>query len=128
MAVKKVECGTAKLNICINQGSTFDLPMKWYEQEDDGSTGDPIDLTGWTARMHIREELEDEATILELTTENDRITLNDEVGLIELHIAAADTEALDFDSAVYDLELIDTASDVSRILEGRVTLKREVTR
>lgn len=128
MAVKKVECGTAKLNICINQGATFQLPMTWREQNEDGTAGDAIDLTGYTARMQVREELEDAATLIELTTENGRITLNDEVGLIELHIAADDTEALDFDSAVYDLELVDGEGGVIRLIEGRVTLQREVTR
>lgn len=128
MAAKKVECGTAKLNICINQGSTFNLPMNWYEENDDGSKGDAIDLTGWTARMQIREEHESDTTILELTTENGGITLNSPTGAIDVVIPAADTEDLDFDCAVYDLELVDAGGAVTRLVEGNVTLKLEVTR
>lgn len=128
MVAKKAKCETAELDICINQGSTFYLPLMWHEKNEDGTKGDAIDLTGFTARMQIRENVEDAAFIIELTTENGRIELNNPTGAINLTIAAADTEGLDFEFAVYDLELIDGSGVVTRLLEGCVSLKLEVTR
>ena len=45
-----------------------------------------------------------------------------------MNIGYSTTAGYDFDNAVYDLELTNTAGDTkSRILEGRVSLSREVT-
>jgi hypothetical protein len=41
-------------------------------------------------------------------------------------MTAANTAALDFDNAVYDLELVAGAA-VDRIIEGRVFLSKEIT-
>jgi hypothetical protein len=85
------------------------------------------DLTNYTARMQIRSSIDSEDVIIELTTENGRISLDADGG-IALFIADTDTAALDFTNAVYDLELIPPGGGADRILEGRVTLSPEVTR
>lgn len=87
----------------------------------------PKDLTNWSARMHIREELDDTVTIHEMVSPTDiDISLND--AKITMTISATDTAAFDFDAAVYDLELIDGSGNVTRLLEGEVELIKEVTR
>lgn len=88
----------------------------------------PVDLTGFTARMQIRESLESTTTLEELTTENGGITLGAAAGTVALLISATDTAALDFSTAVYDLELISGAGIVTRLLYGDITLAEEVTR
>ncbi len=88
----------------------------------------PVDLTGFTARMQIRESLESTTTLEELTTENGGITLGGTAGTVALLISATDTAALDFSTAVYDLELISGAGIVTRLLYGDITLAEEVTR
>lgn len=86
----------------------------------------PKDLTGWTARMHIREELEDTTTILELTSPTDiAISLAD--AKITITIDATVTAGLDFETAVYDLEMVN-GTDVVRLVEGEIELCKEVTR
>jgi len=45
---------------------------------------------------------------------------------IELSMSATATAALDFDTGVYDLELV-SGTEVTRLLEGIVTLSREVS-
>ena len=87
----------------------------------------PKDLTGYTARMHIREELDDTVTIHEMTTPTD-ITISTNDAKITMTISATDTAAFDFDRAVYDLELVDGSGIVTRLLEGEVELIKEVTR
>ena len=87
----------------------------------------PKDLTGWTARMQIRENIDDATEILELLSPTDiAISTND--AKITITIAAAVTAALDFDEAVYDLELIAVGGEVTPLVEGTVTLCKEVTR
>jgi hypothetical protein len=90
----------------------------------------PTNLTGYTARMHIRSTKGAVTTIHEMTSVAGDISLTAADGGIHLLITAADTAAFDFDNAVYDLELINTAGngDVVRVAEGVVKLHKEVTR
>jgi tRNA A37 threonylcarbamoyltransferase TsaD len=114
----------AEADIVIFQGATFDQVL-YYE------TGDPpfaVDLAGYTAKMQIRSKPESKAIILELSTGNTRITLNETTGSIRLFISDQDTASLSVcDKAVYDLELYNGAV-TTRILQGNVIISPEVTR
>lgn len=111
-----------KQNLTIYQGSTFRHTF--------ALTADdlPLDLTNWTARMQVRESVDDATVILELTTENGGITLGGALGTLELYVSPDDTADLAITKGVYDIELIDTNDDVGRVIEGKVTVKKEVTR
>lgn len=126
MAANTVTSG-ARLDIEIVQGATFLTNLEWKS-----SGGTPIDLTGYTARMQIRADHSAATTLIELTTENDRISLNTPTtGGIELKITAADAEAITWGSGVYDLELIHTVGleeVIDNILYGNVTVRKNVTR
>lgn len=87
----------------------------------------PVSLSGVTARMHIREKLDSATTILELTTENGGIIIDDTLKTITIYISATATAALTFASAVYSMELIN-GSDVESFITGTLTLVKEVTR
>jgi len=89
----------------------------------------PVDLSGYTARMQVRPQLSspDADIILELD-ETDGITLGGSEGSILIEVDAATTSTLNFSSAVYDLELISPTSVVTRLMEGKVMLRKEVTR
>ena len=114
----------AEADIVIFQGATFDQVL-YYE------TGNPpaaFDLSGYTAKMHIRSKPESKAVILELSTGNGRIVLNETTGSIRLLISATITGSLSVcDKAVYDLELYNGAV-TTRILQGNVIISPEVTR
>jgi hypothetical protein len=113
-----------KLNLYIEKGATWRHVVFWNV----GEPPVPVDLTGYSARMMIRAGANCGTTLLaSLTTENGRITLNAEPGRIDLYISALDTEALAGASGVYDLELVN-GQEVTRLLQGEVTLACEVTR
>ena len=113
----------AKLKLKIEQGATFRQSLNW------SANGAPVNLTGYTARMQMRNPIESPTIIYELTTENGGITFPDVLaGKIELFISATDTSAFKFDSCVYDLEMIAPNTDVIRLIEGEITLSKEVTR
>ncbi len=88
----------------------------------------PVNLAGYTARMHIRQALTTTTTLLELTTENSRIDIDESNYLITLTITAADTEDLTFTSGVYSLEMVSGSGAVTTLLDGKVKLTKEVTR
>lgn len=112
-----------RYNITVEKGANFILQLTWKDQNES-----IINLTGYTARMHMREELADISTVLILTTENGRITLGGVLGTITLQISNIDTSAISACSGVYDLELISSAGVVTRLLEGDVLFSNEVTR
>jgi len=112
-----------KHNIYIEQGATWSLPLRWQDADEV-----PIDLTGFTARMHIRKKVTDPAYEIELTTEDGGITLGGVDGTINLFIGAADTSLIDIKTGAYDLELVSPGGVVTRLLEGAVTVSFEVTR
>lgn len=112
----------AKIKLNIEQGATFRYSLNWTAEDV------PVDLTGCTARMQIRPDVSSPTVIAELTTQNTGIILNITPGQVDLYLSATDTAALNFDTAVYDLEIEFTNGDVCRLIEGEVALSLEVTR
>ncbi len=87
----------------------------------------PKALSGWTARMDIREDIDDAATLVSLTSPSD-IVINTTTAEIQMLISATVTAALDFDGGVYDLELEDGSGNVTPLIAGNVAFIKEVTR
>lgn len=86
----------------------------------------PVSLTGYTARMAIKDKLG--GTVLKsLTTENSGITINTTDKTITITISATDTTAFTWKKGVYDLELVSPTGVVTQLLSGSVALVFEVT-
>ena len=117
----------AQYDFVVEQGTTLVKKFIWKDSE-----GVPVDLTGYSARMHLRKKREDAEPILALTTENDRIALGGLAGTIEVTFEATDTVDLTDKRFVYDLELVlprlGRPDYVKRLVQGRVSLSLEVTR
>ncbi len=112
-----------KLNFIIEQGTTFSHSLTWLDESESA-----VNLTGFTARMQVRPNITEETVLLELTTENGRIVItNPLTGTIELLVTAADTAAITWSSGVYDLEMV-SGSVVTRLVEGKIKVSKEVTR
>jgi hypothetical protein len=115
----------AKINLIIYQGTTFKKDIQWLI----GTPPIPVDITGYTFRMQIREKIKDTIFLIELTTENSKIIITSATeGRFSLVLTATETSLLNFKSAVYDLEVITPSGNVSRFCEGSVQLSLEVTR
>ena len=78
--------------------------------------------------MQIRESSESSSSLIDLTTANGRITLAQSDPNITLTLSATETAALDFDHAKYDLEVLASGGEVTKILRGNVKLIREITK
>lgn len=115
-------------NITCEQGSTFSrIITVEYPDPNDASSMLPFNFTGYTGRMQIRRTIDDDVMI-ELTTANSGIQYtNAASGELTVRMTAVQTAAL-LTSGVYDLEIINGAGEVSKLLKGAFTLLREVTR
>lgn len=113
-----------KVPLKIDQGSTFDKLVTWKA----GTNPAPVNLTGCTARAQIRADVDSATVLLSMTTENGRIQLGGAAGTIRILLSATETAALNFDSAVYDLEIVWPDGRVERKMRGSVVVSREVTR
>lgn len=130
LVVPKVGKLAGKLNLCFEQGADFPAQFVWwgvYYKEGD-SRNVAADLTGHTARMQIRKTVQS-GILFEATTENGLLTLGGAAGTITLAIPNATTEGFSWKGKAYwDLELVDPATMVFRLLEGRAEISREITR
>lgn len=113
----------APLKLTIYQGATFRKRLIWTD-----AANVPIDLTGCTARMQVRSEVESPTVLLSLTTLNGGITITPLTGTIDLFIRDVDTAAIKWESGVWDLEIVHPNTDVTRLMQGSVSVSPEVTR
>ena len=136
-----------KYNFKIEQGATTNFEIQWTD-----SSGDPIDLTHYDhARMKIKESDTSTSVIITLSSSIEGLGMGkglpydlDGTGLslsgsdrttpltsgsIGVFISAASSSAFSFNEAFYDLEVV-SGSDfpvVTRLLEGKVKLSKEIT-
>lgn len=88
----------------------------------------PNNLAGITAKMQIRPSLTSDIILLELTDTNGKIQINNTDKTITLVIGATETAALSFSTAVYSLELTTALGDVVQLINGSISLEKEITR
>ncbi len=115
----------AKHNYEIPQGARFHNIIIYRDVD-----GVPVDLSGYTAEMQIRQTKESaDPALLTLNTSNGYLTLDGATGTITIDVSANITDALDFVWARYDLELYpagDTDQAI-RLLEGKINLNKQIT-
>lgn len=119
-----------KYNFVIEQGATFERTITFTD-----SSGDPVDLTDYGARMQIRPTTTSDVYYFNIsstpTSDGTGMVLGGTSGTVALTISAYSSSLVDFNEAFYDLELY-SGSGVSeyviRLMEGNVTLKKNVTR
>lgn len=117
-----------KENLSIPVGGTFS-PDPWvWSTGETLATATPVDLTGCSAVMQIREKIDSADVLFTLSTANGRIILGDDEGSVALNISDEDTADIDWKKGVYDLR-IEFPSGVSIFfMEGSVVADKKVTR
>tara|TARA_Y100000361_G_C10993670_1_gene255536 strand:- start:225 stop:626 length:402 start_codon:yes stop_codon:yes gene_type:complete len=124
----------------LEQGTTLDFTLEYLDSE-----SVPVDLTDFTGRMHIREKKDSDNIICSLSTTLDADgtgldftppsgSLGENFpatsGSIRVFISAASSSNFNFQKAFYDLEIVSgsTYPIVTRVVEGRIKLSKEVTK
>lgn len=103
------------------QGSTFSKQLAYTIDNN------PVNLTGYTARMQVREKHTSVNTVVNINTSNGGIVLGGVSGTIQLNISSTTTALILAKDYVYDLELV-SGGNVYRLVEGKFIVTAEVTR
>ena len=106
-------------NIVIDQGSDFAIQLTLSEEEI------PKNLTGYSARAQMRRTKASDTISATFTCE-----VRDEAnGIIVMSLGNQETVNLDSGLYYYDLEVYtENDANVTRLIEGQVTLTQEITR
>jgi hypothetical protein len=105
-------------NLTIDQGSTYSISIELSD-----ALGNSLDLSGYTIRAQLRKSYGSN-TFTEFTSSSG---INPENGVITLSLTSEQTGALRPGRYVYDIE-IENEDEVTRVLEGIITVTPEVTR
>jgi phage tail sheath gpL-like len=109
-------------NTTIDQGSVWSVVLVYTDSNDA-----PVNLTGYTASMQLRQNYNSATADLTLTTANGGITIVGATGTITINATATQTGLLESGFYVYDLELT-SGSNISRLIQGQLTVAEQVTR
>ena len=108
------------LNQNIDQGSTYSKSITVYQN--DGTTIQ--NLTGYTAASQLRKNYTSTAS----TTINATKATPHTSGVIVMSLTAVQTAALKSGRYVYDLQITHSDTTVTRVIEGVITIRPEVTK
>lgn len=116
----------ARQDLELYQGATFERRWRWVA----GADKQPVDLTYAAIRMQARRNVRAGATLLDATTDNGLLIIDDAPeGRFRLHLPAALTDTFAWQTAVYDLEVdFGNGQAVYRLLEGQLLNSLQVTR
>lgn len=110
-------------DIVVERGAVFNRVLTWRD-----ANNSLVNLSGYTARLHVKKAFSDASTVFEMTTENGRITLGGAAGTITLYISANDTDDIIAETCVYDLKLVPAnTNNAVRLVEGTFDVVPQVT-
>lgn len=113
----------ATYTLTVYQGATFRRPFTWT------SNGDPVDLTGCTAKMQGRVKRTDPGEpLFEVSTEDGNIVITPLAGKVEVTIPAEMSSTWTWKKCEYQLELYWPNGDVDRLLQGLLLNNQEVVK
>jgi hypothetical protein len=104
-----------KANIVLDQGTTFSSTIELLDQNDEA-----LDVSAYTARGQMRKHYSSTNSVSFSTSLSN--------GSLVISLTANQTANIISGRYVYDLELITPSSQVTRILEGIITVTPEVTK
>lgn len=108
-------------NPTIDQGSTWSVSLVYKDP-----SGNPINLTGYTAKMQLRKKYDSATAALTLATGGQGIVITGATGTIAITATDEQTATLDPGFYVYDLDL-NNGGVITRLIQGQVTVSAEVT-
>lgn len=115
-----------KHNDVIERGATWKRTFFYKDPVEN-----PIDLTGCVVKMQLRQDPKDSSPVIyEMSTEDEdgRLTItNASQGRIDVKIPAADTEAFEWTSVVYDIRITHPNGDRQFLIEGTLCIDDMVT-
>jgi len=116
------ECfATATRNLIINKGTTFKLSFVLTLD------GNLADLSGYSVRSSIKSNYSDTTDLVYLSSGNGLITINNSTSSIDLYIPEKITRRINVPVGVYDIEIINSNGDTTRVVQGTITFSEQVS-
>lgn len=85
--------------------------------------GNPIDLTGYTAKMQFRNTLQSDVALIDLSTDNNTIVISGAAGQITFTISSVITSMLTpWVNLDYDLFIYSPTAVVTPVIGGRIPI------
>lgn len=111
-----------------DKGTTISRVLHWKRDQGTPEVPNyqPVNLTGYSARMEIRDKVGG-LLLHRMDTASSSMLIDAPNGAISFEIPASVTKLWTWRNAVWDLELVDTAGRVTRLLQGTIALSPEVT-
>ncbi len=119
-----------QLNLVVQQGDTYTMQLTWTNPPTGTqTTGTPVDLTGCTANMQVRQNYGEPVILAlsssQLTTNGSGLSLGGTAGTITINITPADTQTLQ--SGLYDIEVEFPNGSIQTPVGGSLTVNPGVT-
>jgi hypothetical protein len=109
-------------NFEVDQNATFSFIVEYKD-----NNGLPIDLTGATAKMQVRDTKGGTKLAFTLTSPAGGITITPLLGKLTIKMTPTQTSKLFYPKSSYDIMITDSNTNKIKVLEGFLTLSRSVT-
>jgi hypothetical protein len=109
-------------NFEVDQNATFSFIVEYKDND-----GLPIDLTGSTAKMQVRDTKGGSKLAFSLTSPAGGITITPLLGKLTIKMTPTQTNKLFYPKSSYDIMVTDSNANKIKLLEGFITLSRSVT-
>jgi hypothetical protein len=109
-------------NFEVDQNATFSFIVEYKDNNEL-----PIDLTGATAKMQVRDTKGGSKLAFTLTSPAGGITITPLLGKLTINMTPTQTSKLFYPKSSYDIMVTDSNTNKIKLLEGFITLSRSVT-
>ena len=109
-------------NFEVDQNTTFTFVIEYTD-----SNNNPIDLTGASAKMQVRDTKGGSKLAFTLTSPSGGIQIDGPEGTIDVTVTPTQTNKLFYPKSSYDVILTDSNGNKTKLVEGFLTLSRSVT-
>ena len=109
-------------NFEVDQNTTFTFIVEYKDNNDL-----PIDITGSTAKLQVRDTKGGSKLSFTLTSPSGGITIDGPNGRLTCKMTPTQTNKLFYPKSSYDLMVTDTNLNKIKLVEGFLTLSRSVT-
>ena len=110
-------------NFEVDQNATFTFQVQ-YTEEDEVT---PIDITGATAKMQVRDTQGGSKIACTLTSPSGGITIDGPNGTLTVKMTPTQTNKMFYPKSSYDIMVVDSNGNKIKLLGGFLTLSRSET-
>lgn len=111
-----------KRDFIVPQGVTYPIKMRYLDANEN-----PIDLTGATIHAQLRKQYDQQSPDIDCTISNGKAFLDGD-NYFGFTLSPSDTSSVSATTYFYDLIVTKSDGDVTRAMEGTISITPEVTR